>query len=234
MSEHERAAFDRAHAAAIAHVALEVRRGEGIVKEEIESYLDFMGAGGWDVFAPVERACLENRRPSWRVKAHYAEAASAYALTLYLDVSVDWRTLRALEVFAKPGGEGGKQSMLERWLDDVAPLVSLCLQRGATPEEIARVIGQATQAPAEVEAAVRDRGGRLEIELAVPVGLTSTGTARLAAVPCSSPAAAFVAAVHAVQHWIDEAPGPLREALRTALKPGRRQSPGNNEKGDVR
>lgn len=225
MSERDGAAFDRAHAAAIERVALEARRGVGIVKEEIESYLDFMAAGNWALFAPADRARLEWRRPSWRVKAHYAEASGKFEITLYLDVSVDWRTLRALEVFAKPGGEGGKQSQIERWLDDVAPLVSLCLQRGATPDEIARVIGQAPAAPADIEAAARERGGRLEIELAPPLGAggawAKLGVARLAAVPCTSPAAALVVAVHAVQHWIDAADAPMREALRDALRPAR-------------
>ena len=109
------------------------------------------------------------------------------------------------EVFARPGGQAGKHALLERTLDDIAPIISHLLQRGATPDEVAKSLGR--------------EGGEAEFRFTIPVaGIARTHVERGVTMKVSSPVAALAACCIAVQHELDKMPDDARELIRE-MKP---------------
>ncbi len=146
-----------------------------------------------------DRVRLESRRWGFVVTALYAEPGG-FEMKLYITVGIDRRTLRVAEVFARPGGNAGKFSLLERTLDDIAPIVSHLLQRGASPDEVAKSLG-------------RD-GGEAEFRFTIPAAdIAGPHLERKVAMKVSSPVAALAAACIAVQHELDAMPEAVRALL---------------------
>lgn len=145
------------------------------------------------------RQRLEPRRWGLVVTARYSEPGRI-EIKLYITVGIDRATLRVGEVFARPGGEAGKFSLLERTLDDIAPIISHLLQRGAAPDEVAKSLGR--------------EGGEAAFTFDLPAAPGGVTTAvRSVTMKVSSPVAALAAACIAVQHELDALPEDLRAEL---------------------
>lgn len=149
----------------------------------------------------ADRVRLESRRWGFVVSARYAEPARNFEMKIYVTVGVDRRTLRVAEVFARPGGQAGKHAMLERTLDDIAPIMSHLLQRGATPDEVAKSLGR--------------EGGEAEFRFTLPAAeFAGPHVERAVTMTVSSPVAALAACLIAVQHELDSMPAAARALIR--------------------
>lgn len=85
---------------------------------------------------------LPHRRQSLRAKHSYVVDGAEFKL--YVTVGIDPADGKVGEIFVRSGGGSGKNSMLHRLLDAGAVLISHCLQRGMTLDEVAASLGTET------------------------------------------------------------------------------------------
>jgi len=90
---------------------------------------------------PGNRRRLPNRRQAIRHKLEFLDPFSKAAIALYVTGGIDPADGTVREIFIRPGGAGGKNSLMERGLDDAAVALSHCLQRGMTVYDLAAALG---------------------------------------------------------------------------------------------
>lgn len=90
---------------------------------------------------PDDRRRLPGRRQAIRHKLEFTDPFSQAAIALYVTGGIDPADGTVREIFIRPGGAGGKNSLMERVLDDAAVALSQCLQRGMTVYELAAALG---------------------------------------------------------------------------------------------
>lgn len=87
------------------------------------------------------RRKLPNRRQSVRHKLDFVDLFTGAGMSFYVSGGVDPVDGTIREIFIRPGGKLGKNSLLERTLDDAAVALSHCLQFGMTVYELAAALG---------------------------------------------------------------------------------------------
>lgn len=162
------------------------------------------------------RVRLEDRRQGWVVRCTYRETIGAnnFEMRLYVGVGFDRRTLQVGEVFLNTGLAQGKDSLLERTIQDIAPLISRLLQHGETAESLTKAIGRT--------------GGEATIEIPQPANGPEGPFFREETMPVSSPIAAVLAVAETVQKDLDALDEKTRLELR-GLDPKQFRSQGGKE-----
>ncbi len=89
------------------------------------------------------RRKLPNRRQAVRDRLDWIDPASGNVMAIYVGAGVDPVDGTVREIFMRPAGKLGKQSLLERILDAAAVSLSLNLQFGMTVYELADALGAA-------------------------------------------------------------------------------------------
>jgi len=117
---------------------------------------------------------LPPRRQSLRTKWTFADPQDGGAFKLYVTVGIDPADGKVGEIFIRPGGSAGKNSLLHRLLDDAAVLISHLLGRGMTLADVAKMLGSETPIAGAVRAAM---------QLQQDIDAWPPGVARAEAVP---------------------------------------------------
>lgn len=98
---------------------------------------------------------MPNRRQALRARLEFRDPFNGADINLYVTAGIDPETGRIAELFLRPGGRMGKNSLLERVLDDTAMALSHAIRRGVSLAELAAAMG-CGQAPTSGEAAPAD------------------------------------------------------------------------------
>lgn len=91
--------------------------------------------------AGARRVELPPRRQALRARLEFRDPYNGADINLYVTAGIDPATGRIAELFLRPGGKMGKNSLLERTLDDAAMTLSHCLRRGMSLAELAEAMG---------------------------------------------------------------------------------------------